>query len=304
MGLFEGKVVVVTGAGQGIGRNHAVRFAAEGASVVVNDIGVGVESGPDGSGLTRPTDDIDLTLADAVVAEIELAGGRAVADHSDLSGFGGGHALIATALEAFGRVDVLVNNAGTLTIMPIGQIDERRLVRELAVHVVGYIGTIQAAWEPMKAQGGGVIVNTASGFGGGGPGLIAYMSAKAGVFSLTRDVALEGAPHGIRCNSIMPAARTRMSIPYWGADQTAGWDLNWASTLVLFLASSLSDGISGRQLSLTPGTVIRDMHIATNELVSEVDWTPESLAERIHDVLVDEPPAGRLRLPSLVAESR
>jgi NAD(P)-dependent dehydrogenase (short-subunit alcohol dehydrogenase family) len=304
MGLFADKVVVVTGAGQGIGRNHALRFAAEGAHVVVNDIGVGIESGPDGSGWTRPTDDVDLTLADSVVTEIERAGGgRAVADHSDLSNFAGGRSLIDTALAAFGRVDVLVNNAGTLTIMPIGELDEQRLVQELAVHVVGYLGTIQAAWDPMKAQGGGVIVNTASGFGGGGPGLVAYMAAKSGVFSLTRDVALEGAPHGIRCNSITPAARTRMSIPYWGADQTAGWDADWATTITLFLASSLSEGITGRQLAITPGNVVREVRIEQNELAIDGDWTPELLRDRIHEVLVEVPAGGGLRLPSLLTES-
>src|SRR5262249_38785268 len=116
MGLFDDQVVVITGAGQGIGRSHARRFAAEGAKVVVDDIGVGVESGPDGSGLTRPTDDIDPTLADVVAQEIKENGGQAVADHNDLSTFAGGRALIATALSTFGRVDVLVNNAGTLTI--------------------------------------------------------------------------------------------------------------------------------------------------------------------------------------------
>jgi NAD(P)-dependent dehydrogenase (short-subunit alcohol dehydrogenase family) len=157
-------------------------------------------------------------------------------------------------------------------------------------------------WAPMKDQGGGVIVNTGSGFGGGAPGLAAYMAAKAGVFALTRDTAFEGAEHSIRCNALMPAARTRMSVPYWGADQTEHWDLDWATTLAMFLASALSDGITGRQFSLTPGNVIRETFVDNTTLVSDEAWTPESLARRIQDVLHHEPAAPGLRLPTLATE--
>ena len=299
MGLFDNKVVVITGAGQGIGANHAKRFVAEGARVVVNDIGVGVESGADGSGRTRPTAARDLSLAVRVADEIRRGDGIAIADTSDVSSFAGAQSLIDHTLAEFGRVDVLVNNAGTLTIMPIEELDEARVIRELAVHVVGYMGTTRAVWGPMKAQGGGAIVNTASGFGGGGPGLAAYMAAKAGVFALTRDTALEGAAHNIRCNALTPAARTRMSVPYWGADQTEGWDPDWASTIALFLASELSATISGRQFGITPGNVVREINIEDRVLVNDVDWTPHTLAERISEVLRPEPAAPRLRMPAL-----
>jgi NAD(P)-dependent dehydrogenase (short-subunit alcohol dehydrogenase family) len=300
MGLMDNKVVVITGAGQGIGRSHAVRFASEGANVVVNDIGVAIHSGPDGSGITAPGAGRDHSVADAVVEEIRRRGGTAVADHSDVSTFAGGRSLIQTALLEFGRVDSLVNNAGTLTIMTIGELDEAKVTNELAVHVVGYLGTINAAWQAMIDQGGGTIVNTGSGFGGGGPGLAAYMAAKSGVFALTRDTALEGARHGIRCNSITPAARTRMSVPYWGADQTADWDPNWASTAVLFLASHLSDGITGRQISVMPGTVVREVYVASEQLTSDEEWTPTLLGERIKELLHDETEVGRLRQPPLL----
>lgn len=279
--IMQDKVVVVTGAGQGIGRSHALRFAKEGAAVVVNDIGVGVETGEGGSRLTRPTSERNLTLADEVVEEIRREGGRAAADYSDLSSFAGGEALIETALSEFGRVDSLINNAGTLTIMNIGEMDEEGLKRELAVHIVGYAGTIQAVWEPMKKQGGGTIVNTASGFGGVGKGLGAYMAAKAGVFALTRDTAFEGADYGIRCNSIVPAARTRMALQYWGAEISETWDPNWASTLALFLASDLSADIAGRQFGILPGNIVREARIADVSLENESDWTPQSLAQRI-----------------------
>jgi NAD(P)-dependent dehydrogenase (short-subunit alcohol dehydrogenase family)/AcrR family transcriptional regulator len=212
---------------------------------VVNDLGVEVESGPDGAGRSEPTDRRDASVAGAVVDEVRARGGEAIANGSDVSTFAGGKELIDSAIAEYGRVDSLINNAGTLTTMMLGELDEAKLVKELTVHIVGYLGTVEAVWPHMVEQGGGTIVNTSSGFGGSGPGLTAYMAAKSGVFSITRDIALEGAPHGIRCNSLTPAARTRMSIPYWGADQTEDWDPNWASTLALFFASSLSDGITG-----------------------------------------------------------
>ena len=187
--------------------------------------------------------------------------------------------------------------------MPLGQINEAKLVKELAVHVVGYLGTIEAAWPGMVAQGGGVIVNTASGFGGSGPGLTGYMAAKSAVFSLTRDVALKGAAHNIRCNSIVPAANTRMAVPYWGADQTHNWDPHWATTLALYLASSLSAGVTGRQLSLTaPGTLLREIYVSTGLLTSDEPWTPELLAARVPAFLQPEPGSGPLRLPPILTE--
>ena len=300
MGLMDGKVVVITGAGRGIGRSHALRFAAEGANVVVNDLGVEVESGPDGAGRSEPTDRRDASVAGAVVDEVRARGGEAIANGADVSTFAGGKELIDSAIAEYGRVDSLINNAGTLTTMMLGELDEAKLVRELTVHIVGYLGTVEAIWPHMVEQGGGTIVNTSSGFGGSGPGLTAYMAAKSGVFSITRDIALEGAPHGIRCNSLTPAARTRMSIPYWGADQTEDWDPNWASTLALFFASSLSEGITGRQLSIVPGNYIREIYVAENGLSNDQDWTPQSLASRIHELLHEEPASGGLRKPPLL----
>jgi NAD(P)-dependent dehydrogenase (short-subunit alcohol dehydrogenase family) len=127
------------------------------------------------------------------------------------------------------------------------------------------------------------------------------MAAKSGVFSLTRDVALEGAPYNIRCNALTPAARTRMSVPYWGADQTEDWDPNWASTLAVYYASHLSEGITGRQLSIAPGNMIREMFTDGNVLINEDIWTPETLADRLPGFLHEEPAFEGLRKPPLLA---
>jgi len=300
MGLMDGKVVVVTGGGRGIGRSHCLHFAAEGAKVVVNDLGIEVKSGTDGSGRTQPIDEKDTSVADQVVKEITDGGGEAIADHSDLSTFAGGKTLIDKALAEYGRVDSLINNHGTLTIMRIDELDEEKVRRELAVHIIGYLGTTKAVWQSMIDRGGGTIVNTGSGFGGGGPGLAAYMAAKAGVFALTRDTAYEGAEFGIRCNSLTPAARTRLSVPYWGDDQTEDWDPKWASRIALFLASNLSEGITGRQISLTaPGDSTREWVIASRVTTIDVDWTPELLAERIDDVFEPVEPPRIRRVPTL-----
>jgi len=300
MGLMDGKVVVVTGAGRGIGRSHALRFAAEGAMVVVSDVGIEVSAGEPGQGISKPIDRYDTSVAGKVVDEIRQRGGEAVANTADLRTFEGGRQVIDAAVSAYGRVDSLINNAGTVTIMTMGDIDEELLNMELQVHVVGYIGTIQAVWPLMIEQGGGTIVNTTSGFGGSGPGLTAYMAAKSAVFSVTRDVAFEGAEHNIRCNSLTPAARTRTSIPYWGTDQTENWDPNYASTLALYYASDLSEGVTGKQLLIAPGNYVTEFYVDGQAMVNDGDWSPETLAARLPAFFHEEQTSGRLRMPPLL----
>jgi len=301
MGLMQGKVVVVTGGGRGIGRSHALRFAAEGAKVVVNDVGIEVAAGEPGKGVSKPIDSYDTSVAGKVVDEIRQGGGQAIASTANLRTFAGGRELIDAAISEYGRVDSLINNAGTVTIMTMGDIDENLLNMELQVHIVGYIGTIQAVWPHMVEQGGGTIVNTTSGFGGSGPGLTAYMAAKSGVFSVTRDVAFEGAEVNIRCNSLTPAARTRTSIPYWGSDQTENWDPDYASTLALYYASELSAGVTGRQLLISPGNHVMEWYVDGQSMTNDDDWTPQTLAERLPEFFHSEETAGGLRLPPLMA---
>ncbi|MEU9435208.1 SDR family NAD(P)-dependent oxidoreductase [Streptomyces sp. NPDC048252] len=196
---FEGRVAVVTGAGRGIGRAHARLLAERGAKVVVNDLGGSMEG--DGS---------DTGPAQRVVEEIVTAGGEAVADTNDISTPAGGQAVIDSAIEHFGRIDVLVNNAGIIRWAGLPEVDAENLERHLAVHLVGSFNTLRAAWPHFVEQRyGRVVLTTSSGLFGLDNNL-SYAAAKAGTVGLARSAKLSGEPHGIKVNLIAPAAMTRM----------------------------------------------------------------------------------------------
>ncbi|MBW8825484.1 MAG: SDR family oxidoreductase [Acidobacteria bacterium] len=204
-GSLEGHVALVTGAGRGIGRAHALLMAERGAKVVVCDIGVEL----DGSGA-------NASLAQQVVDEIVAAGGSAVADGSDISTFAGAAGAVQAGADAFGKVDIVMNNAGMVGGATLEEITEETLGRQFAVHVYGSIGTAKAAWPMMKAQGWGRVINTVSeaafpskiaGAGGG----LGYGTAKAAVWAATFGLAGQGAEHGITVNAISPGAFTRMN---------------------------------------------------------------------------------------------
>ncbi len=197
---FEGRVAVVTGAGRGIGRAHARLLADLGASVVVNDLGGSMTGGG-----------ADAGPAADVVDEIVAAGGSAVADISDVSAVEGAGALIDTAVERFGRIDAVVNNAGIIRWATFPEADAENLDRHLAVHVGGAFHTARAAWPHFVEQGYGRIVNTTSSGMFGLPNNVGYATAKAAVVGMTRSLATAGAKHGIRCNLVAPAAFTRMA---------------------------------------------------------------------------------------------
>lgn len=197
---FDGKVAIVTGAGGGLGRAHALLLAARGASVVVNDLG-GSLSG-EGS---------DAGPAQRVVDEIVAAGGQAVADTNSVSTAEGGRAIVDTAVSAFGGVDILVNNAGILRNALFEDMTPELLEPVLDVHLRGAFNVTTPAWARMLEGSGGRIVNTTSGAGLlGAPGFSNYGAAKGGIYGLTRVLAIEGAPHGIKVNAIAPFAATRM----------------------------------------------------------------------------------------------
>jgi NAD(P)-dependent dehydrogenase (short-subunit alcohol dehydrogenase family) len=199
---FDGRVAVVTGAGRGIGRAHALLLADRGGSVVVNDLGgsmegVGAEAGP----------------ASGVVDEITAAGGVAIADTSDVSTEAGARALVDAAIAQFGRLDILVNNAGIVRWARLPEADADNLAAHLAVHLGGSFNTTRAAWSPMVEQGYGRIIMTGSAGMFGLPDNLSYAAAKAGVVGLTRSLATAGVAHGIKVNVIAPAAMTRMAGP-------------------------------------------------------------------------------------------
>jgi NAD(P)-dependent dehydrogenase (short-subunit alcohol dehydrogenase family) len=197
---FDGRIAVVTGAGRGLGRAYARLLAARGASVVVNDLG----GATDGTGA-------DAGPAAEVVAEIEAAGGTALADTGDVSTDDGAAAVVAAAIEHFGRVDVLVANAGIMRWGAFPDISTEDLERHLLVHLGGSFLTARAAWPHLVEQGYGRIVLTTSTGVLGLRDNTAYASAKGAVLGLARSLAVAGADHDIKVNCIAPAASTRMS---------------------------------------------------------------------------------------------
>ena len=198
---FENRVAVITGAGGGLGREHALLLASRGAQIVVNDLGGAV----DGSGG-------DLGPAAKTAQEINDLGGVAVADGNSVSTMEGGAGIIKTAVDAFGRVDIVINNAGILRDKSFHNMDEAMIDAVLAVHLKGAFNVTKAAWPVMREQSYGRIVNTSSNSGIlGNFGQANYGAAKMGLVGLTRVLAAEGAKANIKVNALAPIARTRMT---------------------------------------------------------------------------------------------
>jgi NAD(P)-dependent dehydrogenase (short-subunit alcohol dehydrogenase family) len=197
---FDGRVAIVTGAGRGLGRAHALLLAARGAKVVVNDLG-GTKEG-EGS---------DAGPANEVVAEITAAGGTAVADTSSVGSEEGCHALVAATVAAFGRVDIVVNNAGISRFATFPEADAENLEKTLDVHVRGTWHTTRAAWPHMVEQGYGRVITTTSTGMFGLKDNLAYATAKGALIGFTRSLAVAAAPHGILVNAVAPNAITRPS---------------------------------------------------------------------------------------------
>ena len=235
---FDGRVAVVTGAGRGIGRAYALLLAERGASVVVNDLGGTMEG--DGS---------DDQPAATVTAEIVDAGGAAIADTSDIATVAGGQSLVDAAVDGFGRIDIVVNNAGIIRFGSLPEVDADNLEAHLAVHIGGSFNTTRAAWPHMVDQGYGRIVMTTSTGMFGLPDNIGYATAKAGVIGMTRSLKVAGAAHGIKVNLIAPSASTRMVLPAGvrGSTRPAlpeGMEPELVAPMVAFLAHEDCD-VSG-----------------------------------------------------------
>jgi NAD(P)-dependent dehydrogenase (short-subunit alcohol dehydrogenase family) len=240
---FDGKVAIVTGAGNGLGRAHAILLASRGAQVVVNDLGGSVRG--DGS---------DESAAQSVVKEIEAAGGVAVADANSVATREGGADVVHKAIDTFGRVDILVNNAGILRDKAFHHLTPELLDPVLDVHLRGAFWVTQPAFTLMREQGYGRIVNTSSAAGiFGNFGQANYGAAKMGIVGLTRVLAQEGARHNVRVNAIAPMARTRMTEELLGpmADRL---DPQLVSPVVAYLCHESCD-LTSRILSVGGGRV-------------------------------------------------
>ncbi len=285
MGLLDGKVAIVTGAGGGIGRHHALALAAEGAAVVVNDLG----GARDGSGA-------GTAMADRVVAEIADAGGEAVANYDDVARVEGGEKLLQTALDAFERADVLVNNAGILRDKSFANMTEELWDTVVRVHLKGSYCCTAPFWRYLKERGeGGVIVNTSSTSGlNGNFGQTNYGAAKAGIAGMSRCLAIEGQKYGIRVFVLAPVALTRLTedLPGMQDDKLrARLDPALVSPLVVYLASDLSKGLTGKTFYVGGGR-IAEMKLVTHTGVTQGGdgvWTPRQIADRMK--------AGEILLP-------
>jgi NAD(P)-dependent dehydrogenase (short-subunit alcohol dehydrogenase family) len=198
---FDGKVAIVTGAGGGLGRSHALELARRGARVVVNDLGGSVE----GSGAS-------VGPAADVVKEIEALGGEAIANGESVATPEGGNAIVAAALDAFGRLDIVINNAGILRDKAFHNLTPDLVDPVIEVHLKGAFNVTRAAWPHLREQNFGRVVNTSSNSGLlGNFGQANYAAAKMGLVGLTRVLAVEGAKYGIKVNAIAPVAYTRMT---------------------------------------------------------------------------------------------
>ena len=243
MGALDGRIAIITGAGRGIGREHALLFAAEGAKVVVNDLG----GAPDGSGGDR-------SAAQLVVDEIVAGGGEAVANAEDITDWDGGKRLIDTAVETFGNLHVLVNNAGILRDRVLVNMSEEEWDTVIDVHLKGHFVPLRHAaayWRQQTKDGAEVkasVINTSSTSGLlGNPGQANYGAAKAGIAALTIIAAEELSRYGIRVNAISPAARTRLTEQTPGLSKIVQaptdasvfdiWDPGNVSPLVAYLAA-------------------------------------------------------------------
>ena len=279
MGLLDGKVAVVTGAGGGIGKEEALAMAAAGAKVVVNDLG----GARDGSG------EGGTTMADAVVDEIKEGGGEAIANYESVADHEAGKRIIQAAIDKFGGIDILVNNAGILRDKTLAKMTEDEWSLVLAVHLNGTFNCTQPAFQAMKNAGkGGAIINTSSTSGLiGNFGQANYAAAKAGIAGFTRTMAMEGKKYGIRVNGLVPVALTRLTddLP-----MMKGMGKNLApkhiAPMAVFLGSDLGKDITGKFFGIQAKMLNTYVLKPTKGVPAKGDmWTPEEISERIKDIM-------------------
>ncbi|MFI9045892.1 SDR family oxidoreductase [Streptomyces sp. NPDC053427] len=294
-GICAGRVAAVTGAGRGLGRAHALALAAEGASVVVNDLGVAA----DGAGTSAGP-------AQRVVDEIRALGGQAAAHTGDITTTDGAASLVATALDSFGRLDTLVNNAGFLRDRMLVNLDEDDWDAVMRVHLKGHFLPLKHAaghWRA-EAKAGRTpdarVVNTSSGAGLlGSVGQGNYAAAKAGIIGLTLVAAAEMGRYGVQVNALAPAARTRMTEQTFAETMAAPAEGEFdamapenVSPLVVWLASAASDGVTGRVFEAEAGRItVMEGWRPGPTADKGARWTPAEAGETARKLLAAaEPP--------------
>ena len=302
MGLLNGKVAIVTGAAHGIGRGHAMELAAQGASVIVNDLGGSV----DGEGSSR--------AADLTVDLIRGRGGTAIANYEDVADFEGAGRMVAHAVEAYGKLDILVNNAGILRDGMSFNLSEEDWDSVIRVHLKGHFAPSRFAavyWREQSKKGepvSGRIINTSSESGlFGNAGQSNYAAAKAGIASMTIVLARELQKYGVTVNAMAPRARTRLTETVAGAEQLMAakegefdaWDPDNMAPLIGFLASDAAADVSGQVFVMWGDRVylMRGWSLANELAAGGKRWTVEDLIS--HKAELFAPAEGGSAIPSM-----
>jgi len=291
---LEDKTAVVTGAGRGIGRAVALLLAEHGARVVVNDPGVG----PDGAGQ-------DSAPADQVAAEIRGKGGEAIANYDSVASMQGGENIINTALDAWGRLDILINNAGILRDRMFIKMSEEDWDTVIAVHLKGTFACTKPAAVQMRRQRYGRIINTTSSSGlMGNPGQANYGAAKVAIAGFTRVVARDLGRFGVTCNAIAPMAATRLTADMVERAEKMGFDMpepEYIAPLIAYLCTDQAWNINGQIFYVFGGSVsLAQPPIPMRTIYKSEGWTLDELAEVVPKQLTQfidnpAPPADHLR---------
>jgi NAD(P)-dependent dehydrogenase (short-subunit alcohol dehydrogenase family) len=272
VGFLEDKVIAATGAGRGIGRAVALACAAEGAAVIVNDYGVGI----DGS---EPSSEV----ADGVVAEIEAAGGTAIAVADDIATMEAGERIVATAVDKFGRIDGAVCVAGILRERMLFNMSEQEWDGVIDTHLKGTFTVFRAASAVMRKQdGGGSLVAFTSGVGmWGSVSQANYAAAKGGVVALVRSAAVGLQKYGVTANAVAPVANTRMSANVPGGTPESG-EAEDVAPMVVYLLSDAARDVTGQTYTVVGGKVaLWSQPREIRSMVKDGRWTPQELAEKL-----------------------